>query len=302
MRAIDWNNLNAFLAVARAGKLTLAARRLGVDHSTLSRRIAALEASLATSLFERSPNGYRMTEDGRRVLAEVQDMEDAVVRIQRDTDAAGGSIEGPIRLTMPEGFSTGFLVHHLAALKAEHPRLTVELIADPSIVSLGKREADIAVMMERPAQGQLVSKKLCDYEYGLYASRDYLASLSYGIASIADMNRSILIGYIPDRLPTPAHDYLAELLPGRQADLQVSNILTQVEATAAGLGLACLPAFIAGRRPELVRLLADDCRFERSYWIVTHANARYAARTRAVKDFLAGLVARNARFFRPSAS
>lgn len=296
---LDWDDLRAFLAVARMGRLTVAARRLGLDHSTLSRRITSLEANLRVSLFERSPTGYKITEAGQKLAAEVQQMESAVIRIRTDVSAEVNALAGPIRLTMPEGFSSSFFVRRLYHLPAELTAVRIELIANPSILSLTKREADIAIMMERPTLGPLVSRKLCDYEYGLYCSRSYLQSHD-NIAAPSDIDRHFVIGYIPDYLPTPAHDYLRDYLPHRDADLQVSNILTQVDATCQGLGVALLPCFIADNHPELVRLLTGDISFVRSYWIVTHENPRYPSRTRSIKDFIVGQVEAYRTKFRPS--
>lgn len=297
---LDWDDLRAFLAVARMGRLTVAARRLGLDHSTLSRRITALEASLRVSLFERSPSGYKITEAGQKLAAEVQKMESAVIRIRTDVAAEVNALAGPLRLTMPEGFSSSFFVHRLNRLPPELAAVKIELIANPSILSLTKREADIAIMMERPTLGPLVSRKLCDYEYGLYCCRDYLQTHE-NIANVADMDRHFIIGYIPDYLPTPAHDYLRDYLPHRDADLQVSNILTQIDATCQGLGVALLPCFIADKHPQLVRLLTREISFVRSYWIVTHENPRYPLRTRSVKDFIVEQAEAYRTKFRPSA-
>ncbi|MGU3493617.1 LysR family transcriptional regulator [Xanthobacteraceae bacterium A53D] len=299
-RELDWDDLRVFLTVARMGRLTVAARRLGLDHSTLSRRITALEAVLRTPLFERSPSGYKITEAGEKLVAEAQKMEGAIIRIQSEVPADGNSLAGPLRLTMPEGFSSSFFVRQLSLLPAELSSIWIELIADPSIVSLTKREADIAIMMERPKQGPLVSRKLCDYEYGLYCSREYLETHP-GIRTVADMDRHFVIGYIPDILPTPAHDYLRDYLPHRDANLQVTNVLTQIEATCLGLGLALLPCFITRLHPCLVRLLPQDISFNRSYWIVTHENPRYRLRTEKMKAFIVEQAEQFRGIFRPSA-
>ncbi|GLU28059.1 LysR family transcriptional regulator [Brucella sp. NBRC 12950] len=296
---INWDDLKAFLAVARLGRLTVAARHIGLDHSTLSRRIIALETSLRVPLFERSPGGYKITEAGEKLAAEVQQMESAVIRIQTEMSSKVNSLSGPVRLTIPEGFSSNFLVRRLHLLPQELSDIRIELIADPSIVSLTKREADIAIMMERPTLGPLVSRKLCDYEYGLYCSHDYLRTHE-AIGSIADIDRHFIIGYIPDLMPTPAHDYLRNFLPHRDADLQVSNILTQVDATSHGVGIALLPCFIAAHSPQLVRLLPDKISFLRSYFIVTHENPRYRLRTERVKDFIIEQVNANRHAFQPS--
>lgn len=296
---IDWDDLKAFLAVARMGRLTVAARRLGLDHSTLSRRITALELALQVPLFARSPSGYKITEAGERLAAEVQLMESAVIRIQSEASEEVNSLSGSVRLSMPEGFSSSFFVKRLHFLPPDMAGVKVELIANPSILSLTKREADIAIMMERPTQGPLVSRKLCEYEYGLYCSRHYLDTHAE-VRAISEMDQHFIVGYIPDLLPTPAHDYLRYYLPHRDADLQISNILTQVDAICNHAGIALLPCFITAQHPELVRMLPEEISFLRSYWLVTHENPRYRQRTERMKEFLIQQTEEFRKIFRPS--
>jgi DNA-binding transcriptional LysR family regulator len=223
-----------------------------------------------------------------------------VIRIHTLVASESRNLSGPIRLTLPEGFSTAFFVDSLQKLRENSPEISIELIADPSIVSLTKREADIAIMMERPNQGPLVSRKLCDYEYGLYCSKDYIDS-AVDLRLASDLEKHFIIGYIPDLLPTPSHNYLKDFFNDKRPDLQISNILTQVEAAARGLDLAFLPCFMASRRTELIRLLADEVNFIRAYWIVTHEDPRYPSRTARVKDFIIEQVQQNGPSFRPSA-
>jgi len=295
----NWDDLRAFLSVVRVGKLTGAARELGLDHSTLSRRISNLETVLNITLFERSPGGYKITEAGKWLAVEAENMENSAVRIQAYIENENHQVTGPVRITMPEGLSSSFFVHQLSILKKNHPEVTIELIANPQIFSLTKREADIAVMMERPTQGPLVSRKLCDYEYGLYCSHDYQLA-NKAIRSKDELEDHFVIGYIDDLLPTPVHAYLKHFMPNRDADLQISNILTQVEATVSGIGIALLPCFMASRHPSLVRLLPDEISFLRSYWIATHEMSRHPIRTRIAKDFIIDQMEENSLFFWPS--
>lgn len=295
----NWDDLRAFLSVVRVGKLTGAARDLGLDHSTLSRRISNLESVLNITLFERSPGGYKITEAGKWLAIEAENMENASVRIQAYIENENHQVTGPVRITMPEGLSSSFFVHQLHLLKKNNPEITIELIANPQIFSLTKREADIAVMMERPTQGPLVSRKLVDYEYGLYCSRHYQDNHAE-IRSQNELEDHFVIGYIDDLLPTPVHAYLKHFMPNRDADLQISNILTQVEATVSGIGVSLLPCFMASRHSSLVRLLPDEISFTRSYWIATHEMSRHPIRTRIAKDFIIEQMEENSLFFWPS--
>ena len=145
MAEFDWNDVRAFLAVARSGRLTAAAARLGVDHSTLSRRIGALEHALRTRLFDRSPSGYTLTDHGRRLIPIGEEMERLAIAAGEAVGGTSTSVAGTVRIGSPEGFGSYFLAPRIARLKAEHPRLTIQLVAAPAVFSLARRDADIVV-------------------------------------------------------------------------------------------------------------------------------------------------------------
>ncbi|CAA2158831.1 HTH-type transcriptional regulator DmlR [Methylobacterium brachiatum] len=297
----DWNDLRSFLAVVRAGRLTVAAQQLGVDHSTLSRRITSLENALQVRLFDRLLTGYVLTEAGRSLVGEAERIEAVAIRISSDLMEAKVQMSGPVRVATPEGFGTYFLAQHLQTLAGRHPEVTLELIADPGVVSLARREADIAVTMERPDAGPLRAQKLMNYEYGLYGSEQFLREHGTGKGDL-DYDGVRLIGYIHDMIPTPAHDYLSELIRGRRADLQISNIITQLSATLSGYGLCILPCFMAAQHRALRRVIPERIRFTRSYWLVTHVDVRAPARAKAIVAFLQDIVRENRSLFQPSAA
>lgn len=299
MRDLDWNDLQAFLAVVRAGRLTAAAQAMRVDHSTLSRRITGLEAALKTRLFERRPAGYVPTAAGERLVAEAEAVESILIGMRAKlTDQVLG-LAGSVRIGTPEGFGTYFLTPQMIHFCARHRELQVELVANPRTVSLSKREADIGIMMARPEEGRLHATRLTDYEMGLYASRHYLARHA-PIASRADIRQHAFIGYIDDLLPTAAHGYVAELDKALNPQMRMSNIITQLVAAASGGGLCMLPCFMAGTSADLVRLLPEEIAITRSYWLVIHSDVRELARVRAVIDFIAETVAEHRRLFLPS--
>ena len=297
----DWNDLRSFLAVVRAGRLTVAAQQLGVDHSTLSRRIMSLENALQARLFDRLLTGYVLTEAGRGLVGDAERIEAVAIRISSDLMDAKAQMSGPVRVATPEGFGTYFLAHHLQALAGRHPEVALELIADPGVVSLARREADIAVTMERPDAGPLRAQKLTNYEYGLYGSEQFLQEHGAGEGDL-DYDGVRLIGYIHDMIPTPAHDYLSELIRGRRADLQISNIITQLSATLSGYGLCILPCFMAARHGTLRRIAPERIRFTRSYWLVTHVDVRAPARAKAIVAFVQDIVRGSRALFQPSAA
>jgi DNA-binding transcriptional LysR family regulator len=285
MADFDWNDLRAFLAVARSGRLTAAAARLGVDHSTLSRRIGALEHSLKAKLFDRSPSGYSPTEAGRRLLPLAEEMERLALGAAETVGGSAGLVEGVVRIGSPEGFGSYFLAPRIQKLKAQYPKLVVQLVAASAVFSLAKREADIAISVSRPPAGRLLVSKLIDYDLGLYAAPSYLAEAP-GIESFDDLKGHRFVSYIGDLLHFPELDFLQQVVPGGTTSMESSNLVAQTRATLAGAGLCVLPAFLAREEAGLARVLADEVNLTRSLWLTVHQDLAELARVRAAVRFI----------------
>ena len=285
MADFDWNDVRAFLAVARSGRLTAAAARLGVDHSTLSRRIAALEHALRTRLFDRSPSGYTLTDQGRRLMPNGEEMERLAIGAGEAVGGSSTSVEGTVRIGSPEGFGSYFLAPRIAGLKALHPRLTIQLVAAPAVFSLARRDADIVVSVSRPPAGRLNVAKLIDYDLGLYAAPDYLRDAP-DIASSEDLFRHRFVSYIGELLHFPELDFLQHVAPGGTTSVESSNLVAQLRATLAGAGLCVLPAFLAAKEEGLVRVLSGEISLTRSLWLTVHQDLAELARVRAAVRFI----------------
>ena len=286
----DWNDLRAFLAVAREGRRTAAARRLRIDHSTLSRRISGLEAALQARLFERHASGYVPTAAGERLMAEAEAIESRAVNIRSLVSDRALDVGGSVRIGSPEGFGTFFLSQQIGLMTARHPTLDIELVANPRAVSLPKREADIVISNIQPAEGRLHARKLTDYELGLYASPRYLEQVG-AITSVQEISGCEFIGYIDDYLPTPQHAYLRSLADGIIPRHKASDVISQHAMTVAGVGLCILPCFMVSddasrESAELVRLL-PYFRLTRSYWLVMNSDMRDIGRVRATTTYIA---------------
>jgi DNA-binding transcriptional LysR family regulator len=284
MSDFDWNDLRAFLAVARAGRLTVAAQRMGVDHSTLSRRLSALEGTLGARLFDRRPSGFALTNVGERLLADAERMESLAIGLRARLDADAHQVGGTIRLGTPEAFGTYFLAPRLAELCTAQPALEVELVANPRSFSLSKREADLAIGMTRPETGRLYARKLVDYALGLYAARRY-AEAAEAIRSVDDLPRHRWVGYVEDLLWTSELNYLPQVSAAIHPQARISNVITQLEAVRGGAGLAVLPHFLARGFQDLVAIL-PEVHIVRAYWLIAHADTRDLPRVRLVSDFL----------------
>ena len=236
MEHFDWNDLQSFLAMARTGRLTVAARRMGVDHSTLSRRISALEEAMQVRLFERRPVGFVLTPEGEALLGDAEEIESLTVRMGSRLRAETTHLTGNVRIGTPEGFGTYFLAPQLAKLSEKHPNLNIELVANPRSFSMSKREADIAVSMARPSQGRIYARKLVDYGLGIYASQHYLDTRPT-INNREHLQSHNWIGYVEDLMWTAELDYLPMVERSIQPRLHISNVISQLTAIAGGAGL-----------------------------------------------------------------
>ena len=285
MHTFDWNDLQAFLAVARTGRLTAAAAQLGADHTTVGRRITALEKALKAKLFDRSPTGYGLTEHGERLLPRAEAMESLALSAQGEVGEADLSVSGAVRIGAPEGFGSYFLAPRLAALSERHPELELQIVAMPGVLSLSKREADVAVALSRPREGRLAARKLTDYRLGLYAAPAYLEGRA-PITTRRQLGGHRFVGYIEELLYAPELDYLQAPDVEIRAQLKSSNLIAQLRATLAGAGLCVLPEFIAAQEPGLVQVLPDKVCLIRALWLVTHADLRELARVKTVTEFI----------------
>lgn len=284
MQHDDWNDYQAFLAVARAGQLARAAQTLGVDATTIGRRIRRLESRIGAYLFERSAQGQQTTEAGEALLAHVETMAHAAEMIGERSAATSG-VSGTLRISVSEGFGTWLLARHLPTLLNGYPNLTVDLVASSGFLSPSKREADIAVMLSRPKAGPVLARKLSDYALRLYASPTYLTAHGAPLnqKDLAQGHR--MVGYVPDLLYAPELAYLDEIAPALPVQLRSSSINAQYRAIAAGAGIGVLPCFIGDSDPALRRVL-PDIRISRQFWIVTHRDTNTLTRVRLGKDWI----------------
>jgi DNA-binding transcriptional LysR family regulator len=185
----------------------------------------------------------------------------------------------------PEGFGTYFLAPRISKVTAVHPDLEIELVANPRMFSLSRREADIAVSMARPTQGRVYAHKLNDYALGVYAARAYLKTHP-PIKSRQDLSDHPWVGYVEDLMWTAELDYLPQISAALVPTLRISNVISQAAALSGGAGVGVLPCFIARTDDSLVRVLAEQVELSRSYWLVSHADTRDVARVKLLADFI----------------
>ncbi|MFA9203707.1 MAG: LysR family transcriptional regulator [Flavobacteriales bacterium] len=282
---MNWDHLRDFLQVARSGRLLSAAQKLGVEHTTVARRLSTLEQQLGQTLFIRARQGYQLTEAGKQLLVHAEKMEDASRWIEQQVGNPHHGMSGVVRVAATEGYAGSFLAQHLAHLAQQHPDLSIDLIAMPRLLNLSRREADILITIERPPQGALVITKLTDYALHLYAHADYLAQHSV-IEQISDLKSHCFISYMDDQLISPSLNYLYEICQPQRIGLRSASLLIQQQAALAGLGIAILPAFMASQNPELQVILPQQVRIMRTFWMLMPTEQQDVPRTRLTWDFI----------------
>lgn len=285
---MNWDDVRIFLAVARSGQILAASRRLGVNHATLSRRLTALEEALETRLFIRRTNGCELTAEGEVFLASAERMETEMLAAQAKLGRTDTAIAGTVRIGAPDGFGVSFLAPRMGRLIDRHPELKIQLVPVPRAFSLSSREADIAVTLERPEQGRLVSSKLTDYTLGLYASRAYAER--HGLPADAEaLKAHRRIGYVEDLLFSQSLAFTGEVMRNWNAGFEISSATGQTEAVRSGAGIGILHNYIARHYADLVRVM-PAISIQRTYWTIFHESARDLARVRIVADFLHEIV------------
>ncbi|SEF72060.1 LysR family transcriptional regulator [Billgrantia desiderata] len=288
---LDWQDIQIFLEVARSQRLTDAARRLGLDHSTLSRRTRRFEQKLNTQLFERSTHGYHLTEAGQQLLAHAEEMARHAFEAGESLADKNRQLGGQIRLGVTEGFGTWVVAPLLSVFCERHPGITLDLLALPRVVNLSRHEADLAITVERPASQGLVISRLCDYRLRLYGSQAYFAR--HGRPTrLADLGHHRLIGYVDDLIFSEQLSYLDPLLDpavvgvAPHFSIRSTSVTTQHAAALQGAGLAVLPCFMAETGSRLESVLDDEVEIVRQFWITARQEQRRLARVRLLWDFL----------------
>jgi DNA-binding transcriptional LysR family regulator len=284
--ALDWGDLRFFLELARTGSLSAAARRLGVDRNTVARRVAALEQGLAMVLFDRGPQGWSPSPAGRELEALAGQVESDVLALARHADARDRAVSGTVRLTTPSHLASHLFVPALGALRQRHPGLLLELAADQRNFDLSRREADLAVRMGRPRDSGLVTRKLSEVAYGLYASAGYRE----GRRGPVDLAEDHFLTFDDSLSGTPQERWLARTAPGCRVAFRCNSTFALMSAARQGLGVAMLPCFLAAQEPALRRLDGPEPP-PHEMWMLVHGDLRRAPRVRAVLEWIDAVVA-----------
>jgi DNA-binding transcriptional LysR family regulator len=232
---IDWQDMRTFLALARHGSLSAAARTLLVNHATVARRLRTLEASLGAKLVERRPEGYILTPAGQQALEAASDMENAALRLGQG--ASDDAPSGLVRVNAPPGLAAGFLTERLAALASRHASLDIELATNVRSVSLERHETDIAIRMGRPEDGGMIARPLVTVAFGFYGSEAMRRR-------VKDGEEPIFVGFDEADAFVPEAVWLSRRFPGARRAFRANSQVGQALAARSGAGIALLPHYI----------------------------------------------------------
>ncbi|MGP0092094.1 MAG: LysR family transcriptional regulator [Xanthobacteraceae bacterium] len=278
----DWEDLKHFAVFAREGTLSAAAGVLGVDHATVARRIAALEASVEVKLVDRRSRSYSLTAEGKRVAEIAAGMEAAAFDVGRVAQAAKPGLHREVAISAPPSLSISVIAPQLSKLRARHPGITIKLTGEKRTASLNRREADVALRLSRPTEPGLISRRIGSFAFGLYGAPAYIKATSG--------HSLVFIAYDRSMDDSPQQQWLYAVAAGRQIVLRTNDLENQAAAARAGVGLATLPRFLGDGDPTLQAYEVRGKPVSRDVWLVVHRDLRQVPAIRAVMEFLTDCV------------
>lgn len=287
---MDWENLKFFLAVARAGSLAGAGRRLGVKHSTVLRRIAALEEGLGLKLFDHHPGGYALTAAGQEMLNAAAPVEDDLLALERRLAGRDLRVLGLVRITALEPLIP-WICDALVALHSEHPGIQLDVSISTATANLARHESDIAIRVSRNPPDNLVGRRIATLLHAVYAAEGHAAAqtaesdLGAHDWGAHDWGAHDWISYDESRASVPQAQWVASHVPAQRVRWRVNHTGMMLAAARAGLGLAVLPCYLGDRTPGLRRLM-PVAGLGQDMWLLTHRDLQQTPRIRAVMDGL----------------
>lgn len=277
---MDWNDLRIFLAIAREGTLGAAARTVAQSQPTMGRRLRALEAAVGHALFQRTANGFVLTDEGAAMLQHAERMEDEALAIQRQLAGQGQQLEGALRITSSDWFGATVLAPVLAEFARLHPAVTVELLTDARFLSLSRREADLAFRIRPFTEADVVSRRLLHMRHGAYQRAGDAPPVAGDGAGVSLLAMDAAFAGLPD------DSWLASKLPRARLAFRSNNREVQARMCLLGAGVAVLPRPLGDSLPGLQRIDLGEEPPGRDTWIGYHRDLRRLARLRALLDLV----------------
>jgi DNA-binding transcriptional LysR family regulator len=285
MHRIDWDDLRYVLAVAQAGSLAGAARALGVNHTTVLRRVGAFEEALGLRLFERLPTGYALTAGGEELVAAARSIDGTVTALERKLAGRDLRLVGTLRLTTTDTLMASVLPPMLAAFRAEHPGIELEVSVSNQMANLTKRDADVAIRPATEPPETLVGRRVAGVAFAVYAAPALLPKAD------GDLAGALWVGPDDSLAGTSVARWLRASLPSARVAVRCDSFVAMREAAAAGLGVVALPCYLGDGSPHLRRALPPLAGLATELWVLTHEDLRRTARVRAFTEHAAAALA-----------
>ncbi len=282
---MDWSDVKIFLAVARAGSLTAAAQALGLSQPTTGRRLAAFEQATGQRLFQRGKEGFRLTDEGLAILGFAQRMEEDALGIERQLAGRGSELEGLLRISSSDWFGTYVLSPIIADFLERNTGMRVELLTDPRIFDLSRREADLVFRISTPDEPEVVRRKVMHMTYALYGQVGSMPPRAYQESDVKIVGLNQSFEDMPDAV------WLRQTYPKARLVYGSNNREAQARMCALGTGFAVLPTLLGDAFPGLVRHHTDLAPPGRDVWCAYHRDFRSLARLRAFVDLACGQLA-----------
>lgn len=280
--SMEWDDLQTFLAIAREGSLSGAARALKTTQPTMGRRLQAMEARIGARLLERHPRGYVLTSLGELVLGNVERIEAEVIATERAITGKDIALEGIVRVTSVDIMASRILAPAIAKMQCTHPKITVEINTDARSLNLNKREADIAVRLARFEGNDLIVKKLGQLEAGFYASKEYIEK--FGMPNSQNSDKHSIITVLEDQSHLLEAKALSTALKDARIALITNSRETMIYAAKSSIGICCVPKKRAKEESELIEIDLGVEIPPREVWLGVHRDMRHMPRIRAVID------------------
>jgi DNA-binding transcriptional LysR family regulator len=288
---IDWEDLRTVLAVAQAGSLAAAARALGMNHTTVLRRVNAFEKRLGLRLFDRLPTGYALTAGGEELLVAASQMAETVTALERRLAGQDLRLEGTLRVTTTDTLMASILPPVLAAFARRHPGILVEVTTRSAFADLTRRDADVAIRPTADPPETLVGRRVAGLAFAVYGAPAYLEEQGFGRESPLPLEGQRWIGLDDVLASSSVARWIRSLRPAAAIALRVDSLVGAREAATAGLGLAALPCYLGDRSPGLLRVGDLVPEMATALWVLTHEDLRRTARVSTFTEFAAQALA-----------
>ena len=281
---MDWDNLQVFLTITRTGRVSAAAKRLGVEHTTVSRRLEALEKELGVPLFYRTTTGYLLTSHGKNAVASAEAMERAAIAVAGRAREGSGTIAGRVRLALAPEFASHWLAPALPAFRAEHPQIELQILVGTRERDLTRGEAELSIQSPRPRQQGLVAVRIAHTTAALYTSKRALGGKRLWVTSVETLRGLPLLVYTPAYQMLQHAKWFQPTLASATIGLETNSTHALLAAARAGAGVAVLPRFVARQDEDLIAVSENVA--DHDVWLITHPEFRRDPKIRATADFL----------------